>query len=258
MKTDSPKSVNIPRIVTGTAIFMLFTPLASFVLNSGSIIGMAIGAAMILSGVFPRKIKDAISEIKKKKGGSAVLKIIAAIFIIIAVYCTALTAIIMSFGANSRDIPTDTPAIVLGCKVNDDEPSLMLKKRIDAAYEYLEENENAVVIASGGKGDDENISEAEAVGNALEEKGISRERIIIEDSSTSTAENMLFSKKIMDENGMGAEAVIITTEFHQFRASLLAKRNGITPYRISSKSNPFSLPTAVVREWLAVLATLLK
>lgn len=130
MKTDSPKSVNIPRIVTGTAIFMLFTPLASFVLNSGSIIGMAFGAAMILSGVFPRKIKDAISEIKKKKGGSAVLKIIAAIFIIIAVYCTALTAIIMSFGANSRDIPTDTPAIVLGCKVNDEEPSLMLKKII--------------------------------------------------------------------------------------------------------------------------------
>lgn len=258
MKTGKLKSVSVPAVVTGTVIFILFTPFVSFVLNSGSIIGMTLGIAIILYGIFRQRIKSAISEIKKKKGGRAVLKILTVIFIIFAVYCTAVTVKILSFRAEPRNIPTDTPAIVLGCKVNDETPSIMLENRIAAAYKYLTENENAVVIASGGKGDDENISEAEAIGNSLIEKGISPERIILEDKSTSTAENMLFSKRIMDENSLGSEAVIITTDFHQFRSTLLAKRNGIEPYNISSKSKPFSLPTVIVREWFALIATLLK
>ena len=258
MKTEKLKPVSIPKIIAGTVIFILFTPFVSFVLNSGSIIGMTLGIAVILSGVFSQRIKSAISEIKKKKGGRAVLKILTVILIIFAVYCTAVTVKILSFRADPHGIPTDTPAIVLGCKVNDETPSTMLENRIAAAYKYLSENENAVVIASGGKGDDENISEAEAIRNSLVKKGISPERIILEDKSTSTAENMLFSKRIMDENNLGNEAVIITTDFHQFRSTLLAKRNGIEPYSISSKSKPFSLPTVIVREWFAFLATLLK
>ena len=62
----------------------------------------------------------------------------------------------------------------------------------------------------------------------------------------------------MDENNLGNEAVIITSEFHQFRSTLLAKRTGIKPYNISSKSKPFSLFTSIVREWFAFLGTLLK
>ena len=186
------------------------------------------------------------------------LKFLLIIPIIFAAYCTAVTVKILSFTAEPKNIPENTPAIILGCKVNDKTPSEMLEKRIVSAYAYLLKNENAVVIASGGKGDDENISEAEAIRNSLVEKGISEKRIILEDKSTSTAENMLFSKRIMDENNWGNEAVIITSEFHQFRSTLLAKRTGIKPYNISSKSKPFSLFTSIVREWFAFLGTLLK
>ncbi len=188
----------------------------------------------------------------------ALLKFLLIILIIFAAYCTAVTVKILSFKAEPKSIPENTPAIVLGCKVNDKTPSEMLENRIAAAYKYLSANENAVAIASGGKGDDENISEAEAIRNSLVEKGISAERIILEDKSTSTAENMLFSKRIMDKNSLGNEAVIITSEFHQLRSTLLAKRNGIEPYNISSKSKPFSLFTSIVREWFAFLGTLLK
>jgi len=258
MSFAKSKNICVPRIITGAVIFILFTPFVSFVLNSGSIIGMALGIIIALSGVFEERIKSVLSKIKEKKGGRAVLKILAVILIAFAVYCTAVTVKILSFRVTQDNIPDGTPAIVLGCKVNDETPSTMLEKRIAAAYEYLAENENAVVIASGGKGDDENISEAEAIRNSLVEKGISPERIILEDKSTSTAENMILSKRIMDENNLGDEAVIITTDFHQFRSTLLAKRNGIKPYNISSKSKPFSLPTVIVREWFAFLATVFK
>lgn len=188
----------------------------------------------------------------------ALLKFLLIILIIFVAYCTAITVKILSFKAEPKSIPENTPAIILGCKVNDKTPSEMLKNRIAAAYKYLSANENAVVIASGGKGDDENISEAEAIRNSLVEKGIAAERIILEDKSTSTAENMRFSKRIMDENSLGNEAVIITSEFHQLRSTLLAKRNGIEPYNISSKSKPFSLFMSIVREWLAFPGILLK
>lgn len=216
--------------------------ITSFALKFDNIIGIVLGI---------------LSEIKQK-GGRELLKFLLIILIIFAAYCTAVTVKILSFKAEPKSIPENTPAIILGCKVNDKTPSEMLENRIAAAYKYLSANENAVVIASGGKGDDENISEAEAIGNSLVEKGVSCERIILEDKSTSTAENMLFSKRIMDETGLGNEAVIITSEFHQLRSTLLAKKSGIKPYNISSKSKPFSLFTSIVREWLAFPGILLK
>ena len=88
------------------------------------------------------------------------LKFLLIIPIIFAAYCTAVTVKILSFTAEPKNIPENTPAIILGCKVNDKTPSEMLEKRIVSAYAYLMKNENAFVIASGGKGDDENISEA--------------------------------------------------------------------------------------------------
>ena len=90
--------------------------------------------------------------------------------------------------------------IVLGSKVNGTKPSYSLQYRIDKAAEYLKSHEKAIAIVSGGKGKGEDISEALAMKNELMKLNIAEDRIIMEDKSTSTDENIKFSKPLIPDN----------------------------------------------------------
>ncbi len=161
--------------------------------------------------------------------------------------------------------------IILGAQVRGEVPTLVLGARIRAAAEYLQEHPQAIAVASGGKGSGENISEAEAIRRGLVRLGISEERILLEDCSTSTAENLRFSAEVIQRyerevsegkavsavdkgtsNGTGDMAiatankvssdasegnrnpvrfvsknvVLVTNDFHVFRAVKLAKKQG--------------------------------
>ena len=143
--------------------------------------------------------------------------------------------------------------IVLGCRVKGDVPSLMLSRRINAAYEYLEKNPGTVCIASGGQGGDELISEAECIKNVLVERGISPDRIIMEDKSTSTDENIRFSMEKMKENGLSGGAVIVTNDYHQLRAKMICQKYGLETSAVSAETSLYLLPTYWVREWFGVV-----
>lgn len=241
-------------VVLGLLVFVLFTPIVSFVFNSGSAAGMALGIIIVLVSAFFPKIKSKIKLLCSKPAGKAITVIMALALLTIIIYCVSVTVLVMSTANTpSSEIPENTTAILLGCSVKGDKPSFMLQKRIDAAYSYLTENENAVCILSGGKGDDEDFSEAQAMFNSLTEKGISPERLIKEDRSTTTAENIEFSKEILSEKHLGSTAVIITTDFHQYRAGKMAQDAGLNSYAVSSRSGTFALPTFIVREWFTVL-----
>ena len=143
--------------------------------------------------------------------------------------------------------------VVLGCQVKGERPSRMLRRRLDAAIKAMNDNPDTLCIVSGGKGDDEKISEALAMKNYLLEKGIDSDRIIMEDKSTSTYENIQNSLKILDELGMSHDMTIVTDGFHQYRASLIAKAQGVenvTAY--SAYTEPRYLFTYWVREWLGL------
>jgi len=117
--------------------------------------------------------------------------------------------------------------IVLGARVEEDgRPSKALEKRIRAAAEYLARNPDTVAVASGGKGTDEVISEAACIRNGLIERGIGEERIILEERSTTTSENMAFSMALM-ENGADAKIGLVTNNYHVFRAVRLAEHAGM-------------------------------
>ena len=108
-------------------------------------------------------------------------------------------------------------------------------------------------VVTAGKGDDEKISEALAMKNYLLEKGMDSDRVIMEDKSTSTYENIQNSLKILDELGMSHDMTIVTDGFHQYRASLIAKAQGVenvTAY--SAYTEPRYLFTYWVREWLGL------
>ncbi len=161
----------------------------------------------------------------------------------------AVEAVVFSAG---RKAPADDGeyVIVLGAQVRGEVPTLVLSARIRAAAEYLKEHPQAIAVASGGKGSGENISEAEAIRRGLVRLGISEERILLEDCSTSTSENLRFSAEVIqqyerEKSGMEEETplcgtnvspirfvsknvVLVTNDFHVFRAVKLAKNLGYT------------------------------
>ena len=142
--------------------------------------------------------------------------------------------------------------IVLGCQVRRDGPSLMLRRRLDAACSYLSADTKADCIVSGGKGDNEHISEAEAMYEALVNDGISENRITKEDKSSSTYENLLFSKQILEDSGKPLRIAIVTDGFHQWRARLQAESFGYDVKCVSAATPWYLVPVYWVREWFAL------
>ncbi|MFC4322309.1 YdcF family protein [Litchfieldia salsa] len=155
------------------------------------------------------------------------------------------------FSSSNKEIPENADyLIILGARVKGTTPSLSLQYRIDAAAEYLNENENTIAIASGGQGPGEDISEAEAIKKELMNQGISESRIFIENQSTSTDENIMFSKKfISNEMKVG---LLVTNDYHVFRGTSIAKDYDLSIVGIPAKTPAISIPRSYIREYLAL------
>lgn len=146
--------------------------------------------------------------------------------------------------------------IVLGAKVNNDKPSLSLKSRLDTAYEYLITYPDSKAVVSGGQGYDEGISEALCMYNYLTDKGIDGDRIIMEDKSTNTVENLSFTANII---GKEASCVVVTNDFHVFRSVNIGKKMGyIDITGLGADSLWYLVPTNYVREFMAIIKDFIK
>lgn len=128
--------------------------------------------------------------------------------------------------------------VVLGAKVNGTSPSYALSDRIQAAAAYLKANPDTVAVLSGGKGTDESISEAQCMFQNLVELGVSPERLWLEDRSTSTWENIVYSLDLIEEKtGVRPDTLgLITSDYHIYRAKLFAKDCGVTPVGIPART----------------------
>lgn len=109
-----------------------------------------------------------------------------------------------------------------------------------------------LLIVSGGKGDDERVSEASAMASYLAERGFPADRLLLEDRSRNTEENLVFSKAIMDDLLPGARVTIVTSDFHAFRAALLARQLGIRGQVTGARVAGYYRPSAMLREFAAV------
>ena len=172
-------------------------------------------------------------------------------------YATLVTvALIVASRIKPKDNAT---AITLGNRATKDGPSDLLKGRIDATRRYLETNKNATAILSGGKCKRDYIAEAQCMYNELSKSDIDSKRLIIEDKSKSTYENILFSYRIIEENNKNKNLAIVSDSFHQLRARLIAKKLGIKTHvgAVNAKTSALYLPTYFVREWIALVYELL-
>ena len=169
----------------------------------------------------------------------AIIRKPVAIILVILMIAMAITAIPLLWGVKAENDTACDYLIVLGAGVKGDEPSLILQDRINEAYRYLSANPDTICIVSGGKGDDENLSEAQCMFNHLTAMGISAERIWMEDKATSTVENFEYSLQLLEAKTGGREGKIgvLSNEFHLFRASLIARANGISPIFVAAPTS---------------------
>ena len=130
--------------------------------------------------------------------------------------------------------------------------SANLGYRVQTAFQYLKKNPETKVILSGGQGPGEDISEAEAMRRYLEGKGIAADRILLEDTSVNTEENIQNSAELIGD--MEKSVVIVSNDFHIFRAKRIAKKQGFRKVEgLGSKTHLYTAPNAYAREVIAVI-----
>jgi len=163
----------------------------------------------------------------------------------------ALTAAILR-GFHSKGEEDLDYIIVLGAQVYSSGPSVVLRYRLDAAADYLQENENTKCIVTGGKGYNEPFPEAYGMRDYLVRNGIREERILIEDESANTVQNIRNSLPFLDpENDTVG---IVTNNFHLVRGTAIAKKAGIAHVSgIAAGSTRIYLPNNILREVLGII-----
>ena len=162
--------------------------------------------------------------------------------------------------AHQRPTEPADVIIVLGAKIERHKITKSLKNRLDGAVSYANSNKLQIpIIVSGGQGDDEIISEAGAMKQYLLEQGIPNEQILCEDASTDTRQNILYSKKIIEQLPFQNQPIvyIASNDFHLYRGIKLARKQGIKAYGLPSKADPVLSFSYYVRESLAVVKDIL-
>ncbi len=186
------------------------------------------------------------------------IKILLIIIMIATVVTLILGIDIKLFG--KRAIPERSDCIiVLGCSVYGTTPSPFLAGRLQHAELLYRQGYANYIIVSGGQGAGELISEAEAMKNYLIERGIDSDRIIIENRSTSTYENLAYSKEKMVEFAL-SDAIIVSNKFHLRRASYIAKKLEIpsTYSGVYLEAHKYSERSGFLREIPALIFTIIK
>lgn len=181
-----------------------------------------------------------------------IYKIFSFIFIyllfLMAMYCVSaiLNLIHIGKGKNLDYI------IVLGAGIKGKRVTPLLASRIDKGIELLKYNPSSKIILSGGMGPGEDIPEGVAMADYAKQNGVSEEKIIIENKSKNTYENLLFSSRLMDKEN--PKIALVTTSYHVFRALVFAKKLNIPCIGYGSKTKWYFTLNALIREYIGYLS----
>lgn len=220
---------------------------------------LLLGILLIILGLLSHRIMEFINKSIKLKACYKVFKIGIILLISILIIIEGIIIAYPKYDKTDSDYILVLGAGLTGGKY----PSLTLAYRLDAAIDCVNKyNNTGKIVVSGGQGNNEDIPEAQAMKSYLIDNGIAEDRILIEDKSSTTSENFKFSKKVIEENSKKSiedvKVKIVTTDFHSFRSSILADKNGysnITNY--SGKTVWYLTPINYFRESLAVVKSIL-
>ncbi len=229
-------------IIIGS-ILMLNAVLMTIVsnLNAGIIVELLLGVIFTLYGVSLERIRLPKWLTGIFWGGVSVL--------------TVFIVFLFTYGISDNISGREDAVIVLGSGIRGEQLTVGLKNRLDEAIECYEENGDILIVVSGGQGAQEDITEALAMERYLLTRGIPQDKIIKEEKATSTYENFVYSKQILDEKlGSDYEAAFVTNDYHIYRAGSLAKIAGFE-YTTHSHSSTmwYTVLPSCIRECMAVV-----
>ena len=189
----------------------------------------------------------------------AQISIASAVISISVIYFSVVFVIFMIYSLFLQIIPhkRDFDYVVIhGAGLLDgSRVSKLLADRIDKAIMiYHKDPSPPILIPSGGRGSDEEVSEAEAMKQYMIEKGIPADRILMEDQSTTTYENLLYSKALIDEREGRKYTALVTSNYHVYRALRYCRKVGLECTGIGSRVAFYYWPSALIREFIAVHA----
>ena len=170
--------------------------------------------------------------------------------VVALVLLAGLMGLVIS-GMNASAPPGMDYLVVLGASVYADGPSPALTRRVNAVMNCLDQHPDAVIIASGGQGRNEPISEAQCIRDELVKRGVDPGRIVMEDKSTDTQENMVYSRALIDRPD--AAVGIVTNNFHIWRSMRMARRAGFTnAHGIAAEYTGPTLLHFMIRETIGI------
>jgi uncharacterized SAM-binding protein YcdF (DUF218 family) len=224
-----------------------------------NMLGIFVGGAVFLSMFVLAQLIHIVGNFMDTQSfaGQHIYQVIENFLAIIIVYfeCNLAATVYVTSRAGVHKPSKDKEyMVVLGCYVlPDGKPGGVLRKRIEAAETFAGEQKTVtgkapVIIGSGGQGDDEPISEARCIKNYLKQNHYAG-KVLIEDESTTTRQNFLYSKKLAHTTEKVAFA---TTDYHVFRSGVIATKQGFRrPEGIGAKSPWYFYQNAMIREFIA-------
>lgn len=211
----------------------------------GSIFGITICAMGIgLVWAYPKAIQ--------RGGAQRVLARLAVCLYALGLgWAAFLTVLILSYQAAA--VPPGQNVVVLGAQVfSAERMGKSLTGRVDRAAEYLLANPESQCIVTGGQGSNEPCPEALTAKNALIQRGVEPERIYMEDKSRNTRQNLVFAMEIAQEHGLDTRVVVVSQNFHMYRAVRLARSAGFEAYGLPAETDPIIFPGYYGRELMSL------
>ncbi len=176
---------------------------------------------------------------------------------ILLIFILIVSVFLAVYGSRDNSSYDEEAVIVLGYGTKSKKVPDMLKNRLDKTVEYHFKNPDAIIIVSGGRGDENKPSEASVMEEYLVSKGIPSDKITKEDKSRTTVENFKFSADLLKEKfGNNYSAVLITNVFHIYRSEKYAKASGMNIRHIGAKTVRHDIPWIYIRE-VAMLVQML-
>ena len=248
---------------------------AVLVLGIPALAGLVLGVALVVNGI--------LMLLRERRSPAHLLSLVAGVAIValyalgwatiaaglggVVVLVLALSAPIgylglvlvaylvwsLVYAAMARRAPVAAAVVVLGAGLVDGRVSPLLAARVARGVALAEEDPRTLLVLSGGQGADEPRPEAEAMAEHAESLGVARERMLLEDASTTTEENLRRTHALLEQRGVLGPVTVVTSDYHAFRAATLLRTLGMRGHARGARTARYYLPSALLREYVALL-----
>jgi len=236
----------------GAIIFIVyFIPVFGWLLDVSNVFAMCVGLLLLFCSLFWNPVRGLLQRLWRKRLWRVLLSVLGVLAAALLTLLLVLSALVI--GKMHAQPANGGTLIVLGCQVRGEVPSLLLSYRIDAAAEYLDAHPDEIAILSGAQGQGEDISEAECMYRGLVQRGIDPARLRKEEQACSTLENLRYSREIMLREGLAEPAIIVSNNFHIYRALKMAEDLSIPAEGLAARCGISGKFAYILREAFALV-----